>query len=388
MNTKILTYDGFLTMVDNHELFINRDKIMTFINGSENVKKYHKHLCKHFNRVLTKKSDQLIQSGGDPTTIFVILGSIGLVLAVGYFIMKMTKPSQKCKSEYKILQEDQYPTTIEFLEKIVPISWLGDTDNSEKAIYNLTHKLDSLSNVLNFIDTDSSVIKSIGVNLLRITSSIALDVATLGAGGDIIISLLFTFKSVIDLIGTIVTHLNDIINDTSAMRLLYDILNVNFSGGPFHVKCWIKYILREYGSDTPAFQTVCKFFRKIFDKLANFMGNALGAMIPDSIGIPGILIPMLIKNFKAGSINIIEAQINKYYKKIPFDMKLMLSKPHLFKKFLDRKIKKSRKYLMNIGNNIFDTLLDNTWAFSYSIHKFFALMFSLFYILKLCFNEQ
>lgn len=388
MKTKVLTYDGFLTMVDNHELFINRNKIMTFINGSENVKKYHAHLCKHFNRVLTKKSDQLKQSGGDPTSIFVIVGSLGLVLAVGYLIMKMTKPPPKCKPEYQILEEGRYPTTIEFLEKIVPRTWLGNTENSEEAIYNLTHKLDGLSSALSIIDTDSSLIKSIGVNLLRITSSIALDVATLGAGGDIIISLLFTFKSVIDLIGTIVTHLNDIMHDTEAMRLLYDILNINFLGGPFHVKCWIKYILREYGSDTPVYQTVCDFFHKIFNKLANFMGNAFGAMIPDSIGIPGILVPMLIKNFKAGAINIIEVQINKYYKKIPRDLKIMLNKPHLFKKFLDRKIKKGRKYLMGMGDGMSDMLLDNTWAFAYAIHKFFALMFSLFYVLKLCFDKE
>lgn len=388
MKTKVLTYDGFLTMVDNHELFINRNKIMAFINGSEYAKKYHTHLCKHFNKVLTQQSHQLTQSGGDPTSIMVVIGSIGLVLAVGYLIMKMTKPPPKCKSEYQILQEGQYPSTIEFLEKIVPRSWLGDTENSEEAIYNLTHKLDGLSGALSVIDTDSSLIKSVGVNLLRITSSIALDVATLGAGGDIIISLLFTFKSVVDLVGTIITHLNDIIHDTEATRLLYDILNVNFLGGPFHVKCWIRYLLREYGSDTPAFQTVCAFFHKIFDKLANFMGNAMGAMIPDSIGIPGILIPMLIKNFKAGAINTIEAKINKYYKKIPRDIKIMLSKPRLFKKFLDKKIKRGSKYLMGLGDGMADTLLDNTWGFSYSIHKFFALMFSLFYILKICFNEQ
>jgi hypothetical protein len=387
MKTKVLTYDGFITLVNNHEL-LNNNKIMAFINRSENVKKYHTHLCKHFNKALTKKSNQLSQSGGDPTTIAVIIGSIGFVLAVGYLIMKMTKPPSKCKSHYQILQEGQYPTTVDFLKKIVPRSWIGNTKNSEEAIYNLTHKINSLSDVLSVIDTDSSLIKSVGVNLLRVTSSIALDIATLGAGGDIIISLLFTFKSVIDLIGAIITHLNDIISDVEATRLLYDILNINFLGGPFHVKCWIKYILNEYGSDTPAYQTVCNFFHKIFDKLANFMGIALGAMIPDSIGIPGILIPELIKKFKSGAVNTIEAQINKYYKKIPRDIKIMLNKPRIFKKFLDRKIKRGQKYLMSIGDNIAEKLLDNTWAFAYAIHKFFALMFSLFFILKLCLKEQ
>jgi hypothetical protein len=314
------------------------------------------------------------------------MGGIGLVLVVGYLIMKWTKP-KKCRPEYQILQEGDYPTTIELLEKIVPKSWLGETTNSEEAIYNLTNKVNSLSDILNVIDTDSSLIKSVGVNLLRVTSSVALDVATLGAGGDIIISLLFTFKSILDLIATIITNLNDIIHDEGATRLLYDILNVNFLGGPFHVKCWIRYIIKEYGGDTTTYQTVCSFFNKIFDKLANFMGNALGAMIPDSIGVPGIIIPILIKNFKSGAINTIESQINKYYKKIPHDISLMIKKPRLLKKFLDKKIKKGSKYLFGFGDNIANELLDNTWAFSYSIHKFFALMFSLFYVLKLCFNN-
>lgn len=381
METKILTYDGFITLIENHEL-LNKKKIFLFINSSKNVKKYHAHLCKHFTKVLCKKSKQLEQTGGDPTSILVVLGSVGLIFAVGYLIMKMTK-RKKCKSEYQILQENEYPTTTELLQKIVPDSWLGNFHDKNTAIHNLTQKITELSNKLSVIDTDSSLIKSMGVNLLRVTSSIAWDVATLGAGGDVIISLLFMFKSAVDLIKTILENLTDIISDKDATRLLYDILNVNFLGGPFHVKCWIKYIVNEYGSQTQSYKTLCKFFNKIFDKLANFMGNAMGAMLPDSIGLPGIIVPILIKNFKGGAIKTIEKQITKYYNKIPRDIKMLLKKPKLFKKFLDKKIKRANKYLMGLGNDLAELLLENTWGFAYSIHKFFALMFALFFILNL-----
>lgn len=382
---KIITYDGFVTMIENHDLFIDENKIRTFINSSENVKKYHTHLMKHFKKSLSKNANY-VQKGGD-MSVLAGIGGIGLFLVLGYFIMKWTKP-KKCRPDYQILQEGEYPTTIEFLEKIVPASWLGETNNPNKAVYNLKHKISTLSKALSVIDTNGSVLKSIGVNLLRVTSSVALDVATVGAGGDIIISLLFTFRSILDLISAIVTHLNDIISDPDAMRLLYDILNVDFKGGPFHVKCWIRYILREYGDETSAYHTVCSFFNKIFDKLANFMGNALGAMIPDSIGIPGMLIPLLIKQFKSGAISIIEKQINKYYKKIPRDIKLMIKNPKIMKKFLDRKISKANHYLLGFGSGLANLLKDNTWGFAYSIHKFFALMFSLFYILRVCLNEK
>jgi hypothetical protein len=388
-NKKIITYDGLIVMIQNRNLFINDKKLVQFINSNDIIKKYHTHLHKHFNKVLSNKSltSTSLQTGGDMSTIFMGLSGMGLFLVLGYFIYIWTR-SKKCKPEYQILQEHQYPTTIQFLQKIVPSSWLGNTDNTDLAISNLMKKINSLSTSLSFLDTDSSTLKSIGVNLLRITSSVALDVATLGAGGDIIISLLFTFKSVLDLIAAIVTHLNDVIQDKEAMRLLYDILNVNFLDGPHGVECWIKYIINEYGSDTNAYSVVCDFFHKIFDKLANFMGNAMGAMIPDSVGIPGMLIPLLIKKFESGAISVLESQIKKYYRKIPHDIQFMLRKPKILKKYLDKKIKFASKFLFGMGKHLKNSLLENTWGFAYSIHKFFALMFSLFYILKVCFRDD
>ena len=62
---------------------------------------------------------------------------------------------------------------------------------------------------------------------------------------------------------------------------------------------------------------------------------------------------------------------------------MLLKKPKLFKKFLDKKIKRANKYLMGLGNDLAELLLENTWGFAYSIHKFFALMFALFFILNL-----
>jgi hypothetical protein len=387
-NKKIITYDGLIVMIENQNLFINEKKMVNFINSNDKIKKYHTHLHKHFKKVLSDKTlPPDCQTGGDMTTIFLGLGTTSLFLVAGYFIYKWIK-ANRCKPEYPILEENQYPTTIQFLQKIVPSSWLGKTDNSEVAITNLMSKVNSMSASLSMLDTDSSMLKSIGVNLLRVTSSVALDVATLGAGGDIIISLLFTFKSVLDLIASIITHLNDVIQDPDSMRLLYDILNVNFLEGPRGVECWIRYIINEYGDDTSAYDTVCDFFHKIFDKLANFIGNAMGAMIPDSAGMPGLLIPMLIKQFKSGAVSLLESQVKKYYKKIPHDIQVMITKPKLLKKFLDKKIKFGSKILLGFGNNLRDSIVSNTWGFAYSIHKFFALMFSLFYVLKVCFKKK
>lgn len=55
----------------------------------------------------------------------------------------------------------------------VQISLLEETYNSEKSIYNLTYKLNGFFNI-SLIDKYSSLIKFIGVNLLKNTSSVAL----------------------------------------------------------------------------------------------------------------------------------------------------------------------------------------------------------------------
>jgi hypothetical protein len=386
---KIITYNGFLSLIENHYL-LDEKNIIDFINSSENVKKYHTHLLKHFSKSLQNKSNTQIQHGGNLGMMFSLSSGIGLFVAVGYLVMYMTSHPHlysKCKPSYKILKYNEYPTPTELLKKLVPSSWLGNATNINEALFNLTNKLDSIDVLFSVIDTNSSLIKSVGVNLLRVTSSVALDVATLGAGGDEIISFLFMFKSIIDLIRSIVVNIKDIISDNEAIQFLYDILNVNFSGGPFHVKCWIKHILKEYGSNTQTYKTICNFFNTIFDKLANFMGNALGAMIPDSMGLPGIIIPSLIKNFKSGAITQIDSKINKYYEKIPTDIKIMITNPKILKHFLDFQIKRGKKKLMGFGNELAHKLKTYTEPFAHFTHKFFALMFSLFHILKLCLSR-
>ena len=133
---------------------------------------------------------------------------------------------------------------------------------------------------------------------------------------------------------------------------------------------------------------MCNFFNKIFNKLASFIGNTMGSMIPNSAGIPGILVPILLKNFKGGAIDVLESQVKKYYNKIPHTYKSMIKNPKLMKKFLDSKIKKGKKFLFGQTKDLANILFKNTYGFSYSIHKFMALIFSLFYILKICIKNS
>ena len=185
----------------------------------------------------------------------------------------------------------------------------------------------------------------------------------------------------------------NILENNDATRFIYDIFNINFTSGPFGVKCWIQYILNEYGYNSPVYGYICNFFNRILDKLANFIGNAIGSMIPDSAGIPGLLIPIIINNLREKSVRVVEKKLKKYYKKIPKRYKALIQNPKSFKQFLDKKIRSKKvkgKLMSYLGNDngyiLYKNLYSNTGLFAFSIHKGFSLIFSLLDIIESCGN--
>ena len=63
------------------------------------------------------------------------------------------------------------------------------------------------------------------------------------------ISLIFAVESVIETIQSITQQLLTLVNNRDALRLLFDIFNIDFREGPFGVKCWINFVINAYGNE-------------------------------------------------------------------------------------------------------------------------------------------
>jgi len=381
---KTFTLDGLVFLMNNtDDLTKHKNKYHKFIKSNPLITKYHRHVYKNMRRVIEDNNKNTIinQTGGVSVPVVFGIGSgVALSLVIAYFIYRWVS-APKCKPTYPLSKKTIDP--IKLLSKVVPKSWLRGVRSSTEAVKISLDRINEMSKGLSFLNTDSTL-KSIGVNVLRVTSSVALNVATMGAGGDVIISLLFTIKSVLDLMMTIVTSIVDVMRDTEGMKFIYSIFKINFLDGPFDVKCWVKYIVQEYGENSKVYKISCNFFDKILDKISRFAANALGSMIPNSSGLPAILIPILISSFREGALDMVEEKLDEYYEKIPEDIEIKIRKPRLMKKFLDDNLKYANKLSLGLGENVFNMIMRNTWTFAYFIHKFFALVYALLFIFQNC----
>ena len=231
-----------LSKIDN--VITNRYIYYDFIKNNHDIKKQYKKLYKKFSSV---QNGQVAQDGGSATIVLGAIGSIALSSSLAYLLYKWyTRPV--CLPSYPLVNKHKVPSISAILTKLLPSAWVKPYKGLQPdlIIKNIIGKINTVLGPLSFLKEDTTV-KKIGVQLLKISASVGAAVATVGAGGDIIISLLFTIKNILETILAMVESFLEILNDSEAMRLLFDILNINFMDGPFGVKCWIKYVLHAHG---------------------------------------------------------------------------------------------------------------------------------------------
>ena len=367
----------------------NKNKYLKFINENRKLKE---HFLKESEKIVlyindNKLENKHIQKGGNPL-LFITL-SAAAIAGLAYIMYKHNH-RKHCHPEYPLIDVDTTPTPEDLLLKILPKSFISEYSGSDDILTNIYDKLKKIYIPFSFLNEDT-VGKKILVETGKILSSIGADIVTFGEGGDVIISLLFTIKNIIEVLMQVVKSLSELLDDADALRFIYDILNINFTEGPVGVKCWIKYILDEYGSDSESYDLICSFFDSILDKLAAFIGNTVGTMIPDSAGLPGLLIPIIVAKARSGALKYVEKKVDHYYNKIPRRYHILIRNPKAFKKFLDKKILKkiTQKIILKIagkkrGTLIIKTIYRNTGLIALGIHKGFALIYSLTRILIEC----
>jgi hypothetical protein len=195
---------------------------------------------------------------------------------------------------------------------------------------------------------------------IQVAAASGAAVATLGAGGDMLVNLLFTIKHALVMAARIITTINEIVEmitvqhnepaqeqsdgtaekseavtkvDPDAVRFLSDLLNIDFRDGPNGVECWIKQIFKLYKTDqTNIF--VCNILQKIYPSLVEFISNMIGTMVPNAgVVVSSAIVMVMNTNIgKKMAMGRVISMLKKQYKKIPKNLKKMIQDPDLLEK--------------------------------------------------------
>lgn len=389
------------------DLINNYTKYLHFISSNKGARRIFIDLCQDVDNFLSRRNNKLdyhykslssqvdkfnrkiyiYQTGGVNALSIIcsILGGTIITALIAYFVYKwFTRPV--CKPSYPLYSADVDLTIKDVLLRLVPKYFLPNADllDSDTFIQKINDKIMTLAKPFNILDT-STLLKKIGVNIFRVGTSLIADIATEGAGGDILIDIVFDVKSVLDVLQAIIAGLLPIADDQQAIRFLHDIFSIDFKDGPFGVKCWVEFILKSYGKDSQVYRVVCSFFNDLLDSLSNFIGNIIATTIPDSLGLPAIFANTIITYAKKHAYGYAISFINSKYNKIPYDKQILIRNPQLMRGYFESKLRLIHiLFIRKYGRDTYDAILKNSEFFGVAINKIFAFTYATLYSLQEC----
>jgi hypothetical protein len=331
------------------------------------------------------------QSGG--TSEALVLGipvisssiaSMSIMSTVACLLYLYFSQGSVCKDSYPLVNKKRVPSAIDVILKFLPSSYKKNLTGGD-VIDNLNIIKFNLETILSYFDFISSktTAQAVRTGIIRAVTSVGAAVASMGAGGDTVISMIFTIKSAIEVMIQIAIEFIDLALDPASMRLLYDLFNVNFRDGPAGVKCWVLYIKDAYGATSKAYGIICDMFDRLMNKLAEFVGNLLSSMIPDSLGLGAYVVPFIMSNYREGALDYMEDKLNGYYDEIPYELQTMIQDPHAFKEYIVE-IFNTATYVIPGFDSISEKVGKYAEMFALIIHKLFALVYSLIHIFMSC----
>ncbi len=301
------------------------------------------------------------------------------------FSINFSTGAGSCKKNYPLYDRSKVPSPGEIIAHFVPHEWLikakkaGHTDS--EFISNCLDKLDKINNVLSVFDpTQGSKYARATKSILTIAVSAAAAVGTEGTVGSNIANIpkymakgISMISKMIDKLVTIINDINTVlqtaetvldiadhleddalspnksrkINDTQQqLNFLYDMFNVDFRGGPFHCRCWVKYLVKLYmGSETERnkvkalFCMINDIYVSLNAEILGFIGSTLDVLIPDAMGLFGIASQFVGKYsyeiYKTTLKGLVLA-----YSNVPNHYKNLIQHPTKFKKFVFHELKK------------------------------------------------
>lgn len=410
--TEIINFNCILHLLDKSSyLQKDGDKYLKNIKKHPELRKCHRVLTKKLKEftkeeLLRFKSSGYEQTGGSMSGIIITSLAIGSMSLVSAYLLYLWMRPKKCKPSYEISINKKMMSLSEFIGCIIPISFIEKIDKlsheTNKTITDdiefikmIQDELKEVNKIFDYISEDKidkfgkhtpSITKKIKVRLFKITSSISAAIATMGSGGDEIISFLFTMRDAVDLISNVLDSILTIIKDEYSSKYLYDLLSIDFHEGSFGVKCRVKYISEQYKNVenmnlNSTYNVICTFFNVIEAKLEKFAANAIGTMIPDSIGLPEFIIPTLIDKAKPYALEYAENKLNELINKIPKEMQENIRDPKKLRNYLERHYGLIKLFM---PSEMFDKLVKYSEFLATIVSHSFGILFMVLNQFEIC----
>ena len=335
------------------------------------------------------------QNGGGSgiLTACLVLGSFVLSGVVAFMMWYFLNSEEDCKLSYPLYPIDKIPDVASILEKILPGSWIKKGIEEGKDAVTVINEsgqyLETMANAFDILDESSgSTAKQVLTSSSKIVLSIGAAVVTAGAGGDKIVNIPFfitkaikmttkTFNklrkvtvkitkklqelssalkkvqaSVEQVIMTVetleknkVAIENSLRNNKHQIAFIYDLFNVDFSGGPVHCKCWVEFIMKHYISSNERLKEIYMLLCVINDiyldinkEIIGFIGSALDMVIPESMGLAGTIAPLLDQYSYQLYRHVRGELTNNYYRYVPLDARNLIQNPLSMKKYISNKL--------------------------------------------------
>lgn len=257
---------------------------------------------------------------------------------------------RKCK-QYKLIDaNDINISTIK--NGVSPITNILLGENRETII--------QIMDVIQQIDFTNSNIANLLQKAIQTIGGTIATVLSMGGGGDMIVNSAFTIKHAITLLAKVITTIDEISKtmmtdneiDDDAIRLVMDLLNMDFKDGPNGIKCWVEQIIRKYNTENSRL-FVCELVRKVYPNMVAFISNLIGSSVPD-IGIVVIhaVEKAMMTNFGKGMVmKGVIRNVRRQYNKIPQKFRKIIANPPLMSELIRKRLEPLLNYLNGEKSN-------------------------------------
>ena len=337
-----------------------------------------------------------IQVGGGVSllSIFGITAITGLIGVLIYMYYRKKKKPKQCLIMYPLYDRTQIPNIAEIVSNIVPKAWFEKAQKEGKSSSQfISETLAQLAEVMQtlkkFDMTAGTEIEKIGKNVTKIALSFGATVASGGTVGSNIVNFPFMIERAATMATALIEKIVNIFNKVEPIlkkgmdvlekvngklqdaddiltrslsatdaknfvaaemqiQFLYDIFYVDFKRGPFHCRCWLDYIMKIYiGSNKDQellMRLICMIndlYSSVNKAVIGFIGSAIDALVPNTMGLGGTLTPLMEKNSYKMYRQILKKLTGIYYSKFPAKMRLLVENPEMMREYFITTLEKN-----------------------------------------------
>lgn len=139
------------------------------------------------------------------------------------------------------------------------------------------------------------------------------------------------------------------------MMFIYDLFNVDFSGGPFHNRCHVEFVMNHYmtSPDKKKYMhsiitTMNDIYIDINRTVVEFVATAIDALVPNTLGLAGTF-SSLLENYSNVMYKKARKTLTDNYMRIPAEFRKLIQEPRLLKEYVSKIL---NKYTLGIFSQV------------------------------------